>query len=127
MDKLMLVTFGKGIDNVGYNNVRILDTSNWEWISTYTPNPGWLSGSINSSSGAFKNNTWIFGRPYLPKNRTFPNWDDPNSSSHGDGSNSNGDGNPAQTTTGESKVKAGIIAAVISGAVVVVSEKTCTL
>lgn len=123
----MLVTFGKGIDNVGYNNVRILDTSNWEWISTYTPNPGWLSGNINSSSGAFKNNTWIFGRPYLPKNRTFPNWDDPNSSSHGDGSNSNGDGTPAQTTTGESKVKAGIIAAVISGAVVVVSEETCTL
>ncbi|KAI8341992.1 hypothetical protein BC941DRAFT_510072 [Chlamydoabsidia padenii] len=123
MDKLMLVTFGLGTNDNGYNDVHILDTSNWEWISNYTPNPGWLSGNINSSSGVRKNNTWIFGRPYLPTTQnpqgTFPNWADPNSPSPGDGTNSGDDGALTQVNPGDSKVKVGIIAAVISGGVVV--------
>ncbi|CAO3591980.1 unnamed protein product [Absidia cylindrospora] len=85
------------------------------------PNAAWLSGNITSTSGVVRNSTGNYGNPYtgLPKDpKGSPyTWDDPNTSSHGD---STGSGSTrTQTNPNESKIKAGVVAGVISGAVVV--------
>ncbi|KAI8079752.1 uncharacterized protein BX664DRAFT_361928 [Halteromyces radiatus] len=119
MDNLMIVTFGFEKTGTGYNDVNILDTRNWQWITTYTPNLGWLSGNISSNSGTARNSSGIYSNPYAgnqdpnyPKGTPYA-WDDPNSSS-GEDPESHEENNPT-----ESKIKAGVVAGIISGAVVV--------
>ncbi|KAI8062427.1 hypothetical protein BC940DRAFT_308995 [Gongronella butleri] len=95
MDQLMLVSFGSAPGNDGYNDVNILDTAEWQWISTYTPNPKWLSGNF-SSSGVISNSSGEANGGSAAANTP----------------NSNGG-------SSETRIKAGVIAGIISGAVVV--------
>jgi hypothetical protein len=117
MDNLMLVTFGMETEEIGYNDVHILDTGNWEWISTYSPNAAWLSGNLTSTSGVIRNSTGNYGNPYtgLPKDSNgHPyTWEDPNYKPD------EAQGGPSPPS--ESRIKAGVVAGVISGALVVVS------
>ncbi|KAI8330624.1 hypothetical protein BC941DRAFT_518070 [Chlamydoabsidia padenii] len=114
MDNLMLVTFGMESEDVGYNDIHILDTGNWEWISSYSPNAAWLSGNLTSTSGVIRNSTGNYGNPYtgLPKdsNGHSYTWEDPNFKPDPGGT---------QASPNESRIKAGVVAGVISGAVVV--------
>ncbi|ORX50498.1 galactose oxidase [Hesseltinella vesiculosa] len=94
MDQLMLVSFGQAPGHEGYADVNILNTAAWQWISTYTPNPEWLSGNFSSNGGMGSNN--------------------------GTGDTGNGFAkNTDPSNPSETKIKAGIIAGIISGAVVV--------
>ncbi|SAL99038.1 hypothetical protein [Absidia glauca] len=115
MDNLMLVTFGMETEEIAYNDVHILDTGNWEWISTYSPNAAWLSGNLTSTSGVIRNSTGNYGNPYtgLPKDSNgHPyTWEDPNYKPD------DAQGGPSPPS--ESRIKAGVVAGVISGALVV--------
>jgi hypothetical protein len=53
----MLVVFGLGGDARGLDDVNILSTSSWSWITQYTANNDWLSGNASSATGVIKNNT----------------------------------------------------------------------
>lgn len=55
----MLVMFGFAGDNIGFNDVSILSTSTWSWVTQYTANVAWLSGNASSTTGIIRNNTGI--------------------------------------------------------------------
>ncbi|KAG1169398.1 hypothetical protein G6F70_008447 [Rhizopus microsporus] len=50
----LLVMFGIGDGDTGFDDVNLLSTTTWTWVNQYTPNPAWLSGndsnSLNSSN-----------------------------------------------------------------------------
>lgn len=50
----LLVMFGIGDGDTGFDDVSLLSTNSWTWVNQYTPNPAWLSGndsnSLNSSN-----------------------------------------------------------------------------
>jgi hypothetical protein len=52
----LLVAFGLGGDDKGFDDVNILSTSSWSWITQYTANMAWLAGN-SSTNGVVKNNT----------------------------------------------------------------------
>ncbi|KAK4522008.1 uncharacterized protein ATC70_004547 [Mucor velutinosus] len=97
VDDFMLVTFGLSGDNTGFNDVNILSTSSWSWITQYTANVAWLSGNTSSTDGKVRNNTG---------NITDL---DPNA---------NIEGKEHEIST-EARIKAGVIAGVVSGGVVI--------
>ena len=47
----MLVTFGLGANNNGFDDVNILSTSTWSWITQYNFNKSRLSGNEPASEG----------------------------------------------------------------------------
>ncbi|KAI8643455.1 hypothetical protein BD408DRAFT_431485 [Parasitella parasitica] len=97
VDNFMLVAFGLSGDNTGFDDVNILSTSSWSWITQYTANVAWLSGNTSSTNGGVRNNTGnILDH-------------DPNS---------NVERNEHEVST-ETRIKAGVIAGVVSGGVVV--------
>lgn len=59
MEDSLLVAFGLGVDGKGFDDVNILSTSSWSWITQYTANTAWLSGNT-TSNGIVKNNTGNF-------------------------------------------------------------------
>ncbi|KAI7889208.1 uncharacterized protein EV154DRAFT_424297 [Mucor mucedo] len=97
VDDVLLVTFGLGGDEKGFDDVNILSTSSWSWITQYTANTAWLAG--NTTNGVVKNNTGN-KMSYDPNGKK-------NEADHDNSS--------------ETRIKAGVIAGVVSGGVVIVS------
>ncbi|GAN06340.1 kelch repeatcontaining protein [Mucor ambiguus] len=97
VDDFMLVVFGLSGDNTGFDDVNILSTSSWSWITQYSANVAWLSGNTSSTNGKVRGNTG---------NSTD---DDPNAKI---------EGNEHEVST-ETRIKAGVIAGVVSGGVVI--------
>jgi hypothetical protein len=123
IDDNMLVTFGFAGDNIGFNDVNILSTSTWSWVTQYTANVGWLSGNTSSTNGVIKNNTgnvicFLKLSIYSITNNT-----------NGIGNGTAADPNSTKNDTNnhdassQSRIKAGIVAGVVSGGVVIVSQK----
>ncbi|KAI8882593.1 galactose oxidase [Backusella circina FSU 941] len=102
VDDYMLVVFGLGGDARGLDDVSILSTSSWSWITQYTANSDWLSGNTSSAAGAVKNSTGngITSSSYDPD--TYKSREENN-----------------DTVSTDTRIKAGVIAGVVSGAVVV--------
>ncbi|CEP16492.1 hypothetical protein [Parasitella parasitica] len=97
VDNFMLVAFGLSGDNTGFDDVNILSTSSWSWTTQYTANVAWLSGNTSSTNGAVRNNTG-------------------NITDHDP--NSNIEKSEHEVST-ETRIKAGVIAGVVSGGVVI--------
>ncbi|GAA5813767.1 hypothetical protein MFLAVUS_007254 [Mucor flavus] len=97
VEDYLLVAFGLGGDEKGFDDVNILSTSSWSWITQYTANTAWLSGN-STSNGIVRNNTG---------NTTAY---DPNSKKN--------EGSEHEVSS-ETRIKAGVIAGVVSGGVVI--------
>lgn len=113
----MLVTFGLSGDNTGFNDVNILSTSSWSWITQYTANVAWLSGNTSSTNGKVRSNTGTQSLYYFVAKYSY-------ASSVGNSTdydpNSKVKENEHEVST-ETRIKAGVIAGVVSGGVVIVS------
>ncbi|GAA5806377.1 hypothetical protein HPULCUR_011910 [Helicostylum pulchrum] len=100
VEDYLLVAFGLGGDEKGFDDVNILSTSSWSWITQYTANTAWLSGN-STSNGVVRNNTG---------NTTAY---DPNSKKNEVSEHE---------VSSETRIKAGVIAGVVSGGVVISSN-----
>lgn len=67
VEDYLLVAFGLGGDEKGFDDVNILSTSSWSWITQYTANTAWLSGN-STSNGVVRNNT---GKLHIAHKRIF--------------------------------------------------------
>ncbi|KAI9271986.1 hypothetical protein BY458DRAFT_426740, partial [Sporodiniella umbellata] len=93
----LLVMFGLGEEENGFSDVSVLNITAWTWVSQYVPNTAWFSGNYTYS-------------PNLPNNSIDP-LHDPNF--HSD------DEEKDFKKESETRVKAGIMAGVVSGGVVI--------
>lgn len=113
----MLVTFGLSDDNTGFDDVNILSTSSWSWITQYNANAAWLAGNTTSAGvpkSKKKKKGFPLINPYISHHFVIDNdtMYDPNSNT-----NKND-----QNISSETRIKAGVIAGVVSGGVVIVSS-----
>lgn len=107
VDDLMLIVFGLGANNQGFNDIGVLSSTTWTWMAQYVSRAAWLSGNLSSSSGAVHNST--YGGDTRSNSRD-PSTTIPNTS-----------GTTATAPQSQVRITAGVIAGVVSGGVVVVS------
>lgn len=91
---LLLVAFGLAGDNKGFDDINILSTSTWSWTSQYSPNTAWLSGNGPSNGVSSKGNASTIDSIWKT-------------------------GGPTTDASSETRIKAGVIAGVVSGSVVI--------
>lgn len=114
VDDVLLVAFGLGGDDKGFDDVNILSTSSWSWITQYTANAAWLAG--NTTNGVVKNNTGNIIDKKINFVFTI-------ASGNGTAYDPNGKKNETDhDNSSETRIKAGVIAGVVSGGVVIVSQ-----
>ncbi|RCH77540.1 hypothetical protein CU098_001759, partial [Rhizopus stolonifer] len=93
----LLILFGLGDEKNGFNDVSILSITSWTWIGQYIPNMAWFSDNYTYSSG-------------YPNNSINPLYDQ---NFHSD------DEEKENRKESETRVKAGVMAGVVSGGVVI--------
>ncbi|CEG76179.1 hypothetical protein RMATCC62417_11111 [Rhizopus microsporus] len=89
----LLVMFGIGDGDTGFDDVNLLSTTSWTWVNQYTPNPAWLSGNDSNSSNS--------------SNSGLDPFYDPNYGNSND--------ETARKVDPDSRIKAGITAGAIGG------------
>ncbi|ORE04572.1 hypothetical protein BCV72DRAFT_257216 [Rhizopus microsporus var. microsporus] len=94
----LLVMFGIGDGDTGFDDVNLLSTTSWTWVNQYTPNPAWLSGNDSNSSNS--------------SNSGLDPFYDPNYGNSND--------ETAYKVDPDSRIKAGITAGAVSGSVVII-------